>query len=78
MNMVEALTHQDTRSLKRWTRPIRWRKSGAALSYTDLGVLMVVPFLAKPEYPRPTIFWVEDEWEVVDPEIVLGEKNASS
>lgn len=78
MQVAEALTHQDTKSLKKWARPVGWKGSGAALSYTDLGILIVVPSLTKPEYPRLTIFWIEEEWEVVDPEIVLGERSASS
>lgn len=73
MKLHEAIAKLQESDGKLWARPIWWRGGGAAVTIYNHTRMAVVPSATGGERWNVNVRDLTDDWEVVDPNIVLDE-----
>lgn len=74
LSISEALTHADFASKDKWARPVSWKGLHIAITFDVHSEkdLVVVPSARGGLVWRATIDELADDWELVDPGVVLA------
>lgn len=73
MKLHEAIAKLQESGGKLWARPIWWRGGGVAVTIYNHTRMAVVPSATGGERWNVNVRDLTDDWEVVDPNIVLDE-----